>query len=129
MSYIRPGSNPEALYIWGSDRGRVSICHNVRRPLASKTNELFEVPCHVFEGLCRKWAKAFDERATYRGATAERVHVLLHTGKPVPKKHNPFRSKAKTEFLIKFSYGGHFFHMWTVTWEYVVADVAARDRV
>ena len=129
MSYIRSTSNPEGLYIWGGARGRITICHNVHKPLASRTNGSFEIPCHIFHGLCRKWAEAFDERATYRGATAERVHVLLHTGKTVPKMFDPFRSKAKAEFLIKVSYGEHFLHMWTVTWEYIVADVRVRDRV
>jgi muconolactone delta-isomerase len=60
----------------------------------------------------------------------EELQVILKTGKQVTDKTPSFPDpKApETAFLIRFSYRGQWFHMWRVTWEYIVNGVADRDK-
>ena len=120
MSYIRSGSNPEGLYIFGSD-GAVTICHGVKPPLASKTTQ-FNVPLAQFEGVCARWY-AGAERVRVRDTIVEEVHLNRKTGKPPQDPPMTFPWSifdSDNTFLIRFQHKKHFFCMWSVTWDAVV---------
>lgn len=157
MSYIRCLSNPEGLYIWGQSDGRVGISHKVEPPLSSKwplesgwqvvrnkmvktgrmhpSPPLLTVPMHLFHATCKQWAKYYgsptDDRTSRGGLVVKEVHVFTDTGRLVPKRRGvaeTMKDKRKTEFLIRFSYRGKFFHMWRVTWMYIIQNNSFRGR-
>lgn len=134
MSYIRCLSNPEGLYAW-SDGKTTHLWHKVKPPLSSgeKPGKKFPsyeilVPTKIFDKVCCLWDDC-EQPASHRGARAEEVYVYTKTGKKVPNLSlkKMIQDKRAREMLVKFSYKGRFFMMWTVTWEYVVRS-AMRQR-
>lgn len=126
MSYIRPLSNPESLYVWVEKDG-VHIIHRVMPPLASKwpkskTPPEIRVPQHIFHRVCRQWEDDSDEHASYRGLVVKEVRVDAETGEPLSEHED-----ADGSWLIRLSYKRQFFFMWRVTWEHVVRNANARD--
>lgn len=127
MSYIRSLSNPEGLYIIGSSKG-IDIWHTVKPPLSSKWPKSGEtpwinVPTYVFHHVLNRWAEGFRDKVSYRGLVVEEVQVCPTTGKP-PKPQSLTKMldprTPRSEFLIRLQYKEQFFHMWRVTWEYIV---------
>lgn len=99
MSYIRGMSNPEALYIFGSGRGRVEIC------VAGK---IVTIPRHVFHGILRRWHENKGENVTYRGAAM--TEIIVHSP-PKP-----------TRFRFALTYSDWSILAYEVTWEYLCAQ-------
>lgn len=111
MSYIRSGSNPEKLYIYGTeDRAYVSE--------GSKPD--WFIPLNIFDGLIRKYHRKFhDFPCEFKGAKVDEVWVNkdnIETDDElyVPSEHNLLDSK------VKLTYGDNKVYMWFVTWEYIV---------
>ncbi len=140
MSYIRCLSNPERLYIV-SDGKKVNVSHKVQKPHSSGRE--FDIPSRTFEGLCRKWAKEWEEPVAYRGASVEEIHVNRKTGRIIPAA-KPCKKGCKPEgngwvpckrcfrksiqdarrgdFLVRLSFGRDFVNMWRVTWHYIAGN-------
>lgn len=135
MSYIRAGSNPEALYIVGGDRNRVEVYAHRVRGLTSKTlpENSWALPAKAFNRVLALWAEGYRDRASCGGIVVEEVFVFTDTGKPVPDR--PQRRLAikrymedtrERRFVIRLSYKGDYICMWPVTWQYVVSVNAHR---
>jgi hypothetical protein len=132
VSYIRCLSNPERLYAWAQDDGYVHIMHHVEPPLASKRLESTEqmlVPSKLFEDACVEWERA--GRFSRRGLVIREVSVSLKTSRPM-RDSMGFREQVERhgefEWFIRFQYKKRFFHMWPVTWEYIVTNVVFRGH-
>lgn len=65
MSYLRPFSNPEGLYVIGIGKGT-----SVEFLGATIDGETVDVhlPRHVFHGLLQRWYRSSGTEAKYRGA-------------------------------------------------------------
>ena len=108
MSFIRSGSNPEALYIWGDGvNANISLGHK----------QIFRMPIAVFHGLLEKFIRDYeshdfgldiDEVLTYQGASLSYV-------------------KRGKNFKVRLAYDGELdgkaiqweCFMWEVTWMYI----------
>ena len=138
MSYIRCLSNPERLYIFGDGLGldRITVIHSVKPPMATaypdKANSaMFHIPWKAFHAVCRRWQESGDGGVRLGGIRVREVFVYLDTGKKVWRRvglREDGRSRP-VEYMIRFEYKEHFFHMWRVTWEYVVHNVVDRGEV
>jgi hypothetical protein len=150
VSYIRSGSNPEGLYIWGQADGTVHVAHNVPVPLSSKwprgpgwklvrgkivpSKRLVDfppcivVPAAVFRDTCRQWAKDYSptyDKTSRRGLVVEEMEIWTDTGLPVTEKltsKDVFSKARRMRSVIRFSYKKQFFFMWRVTWMYIVRN-------
>jgi hypothetical protein len=154
MSYIRCLSNPERLYIFGDQWDRITIIHSVKPPMATaypdKANSaMFHVPWKAFHAVCRRWPESGDGGVRSDGIRVREALVYLDTGKKVVRRVPPVRwvrllprqdrllrvgldadcRGRPVEYLIRFEYKKHFFHMWRVTWEYVVHGVVDRGEI
>lgn len=100
MSYIRTGSNPEGLYIWGDEK----TVH-----ISRKKGKNVTVPEPVFISFIEEYWKTFKYRGvpdslTFNGLTVSEVFI-----KGDPK--------------IELSYGNHWtIYMWYSTWYYLMAN-------
>ncbi len=93
MSYIRSGSNPEGLYIWGDGK-------NVTIIKGKKT--LGTIPTKILDGLILKcYNGKYDEICAYKGAS---ISDIWDNG----------------ELKTKLSYGEWNIIMWDVTWTFIV---------
>ena len=111
MSYIRSGSNPEKLYIWG-DEDKVFISEG--------SKDTWTIPLNIFNGLLRKFHRRYhDYPCQYKGAQVEEVWVDEDGNEGVSDSH-----LKKLECKVKLSYyedgDVHSVIMWDVTWEYIV---------
>jgi hypothetical protein len=97
MSYIRSGSNPEKLYIWGD---------GINFYIEEGFNDSKVIPKKIFIGLIKKWLKNNWEDTTFKDASVKEVWVT-------DDKTNEKESK------IELSYDGWKIHMWLVTWVYI----------
>lgn len=95
MSYIRSGSNPEKLYIWGD---------GVNTYIAEGAKENKVMPRSVFHGLIRKWLRNGWEDCVFKGASVKEVWRKMGN---------------KNELQIELSYNGWKVYMWLVTWVYI----------
>jgi hypothetical protein len=101
MSYIRSGSNPEKLYIWG-DGDNVTI--------AEGSLPAWNIPKLDFHSLLRKYERRFhDCPCEYRGIEVTEVWV-------------------DEECKIKLSYKYHSVIMWDVTWEFIVNGFINKNK-
>lgn len=137
MSYIRAGSNPEALYIVGGDRNRVEVYAHRVRGLTSKTlpENSWALPAKAFNRVLALWAEGYRDRASCGGIVVEEVFVFTDTGKLVPEVKHPMTRRAlkryingsrERRFVIRLSYKGDYICMWPVTWQYIVSVNAHR---
>jgi hypothetical protein len=132
MSFIRSGSNPEALYIWGGARDGVNISHSLLPPFANRWPDdtyppSFVVPWTPFRLTCLSWLNGAD-RTSRAGLLVEEIHIFLETGERVPKTwgiKQMLRDNRRTAFMVRLTYKKNFFYMWPVTWMYVVKNVCA----
>lgn len=117
MSYIRSGSNPEKLYIYGTE-DRAYICEG------SKPD--WWIPLDVFNGLIKNYHKYFhDCPREYKGAKVEDVWVDQDNRECDDESYNPDLDKL-LESKVKLSYGDNCVYMWDVTWEYIVNSYIMR---
>lgn len=137
MSYIRAGSNPEALYIVGSGNNRVEIyAHRVPGMTSKKLPEnSWTLPAKAFNRVLAMWAEGYRDRAACGGIVVEEVFIFTDTGKPVPEVKHPMTRRAlkryvgdgrERRFVIRLSYKGDYICMWPVTWQYIVSVNAHR---
>lgn len=68
MSYIRCGSNPEKLYIWG-DGNTVSIAEGKKDSL--------RIPQKIMDGLIKKWKNNGQQDTKYCGALIKDVWIKV----------------------------------------------------
>lgn len=111
MSYIRSGSNPEHLYIWGDGDGNV---HFIKGPYTIGT-----MPTKIFNELIYKCSLDNDDDVIeINGAKIQNVWVdsddTLCDGKPKEGLKVPIDIKTQ------LSYNGWEIRMWYVTWHYIV---------
>jgi len=107
MSYIRSGSNPEKLYIWGGIEDAT---------IAEGSKDTWNIPLNIFNGLIKKFHRRFhDYPCQYKGAQVEEVWVDEDGNEGVLNSH-----LKRLECKVKLSYEDHFVIMWDVTWEYIV---------
>lgn len=110
MSYIRSGSNPEKLYIYGTT-DTVYISEGGKPE--------WSIPLNVFNGLIRKYHRKFhDCPCEYKGAQIEEIWV--HENGNELKTEEIDSNLGKSECKTKLSYNGNYVIMWDVTWEYIV---------
>lgn len=95
MSYIRSGSNPEKLYIWGN---------GVNVFISKGHEETKVIPKNIFHGLIRKWFRNEWEDSSFKGASVKEVLGEINN----EKQHQ-----------IELSYSGWSIYMWLVTWVYI----------
>lgn len=94
MSYIRSISNPEGLYIFGSEEG-VEIMRG--------SEMIGVIPTEVFTGLIKEYIDGFCENCEYKGASIKEKWILGH-----PK--------------TVLSYNNFNIIMWEVTWYYIASN-------
>lgn len=131
MSYIRCLSNPDGLYAFINVEGFAEISWGPKPPFAcrdfQKTGKPMRVPVRVFENVARKWADGWQDRVSFKGFTAEEIHIYEKTGKVMPgdlKKYlSEFKRGVKTRFVVKLSYKRDWVYLWRVTWEYVARNI------
>ena len=92
MSYIRFGSSPDNLYIFGN-----GTTIEWWRP----GPETFHVPNETFYGLCEKYVREGEETTEYGGAS---IIEEFRDGR----------------FRTVFSYEDNEVEMWDVTWAYII---------
>lgn len=95
MSYIRSGSNPEKLYIWGD---------GVNTYIAEGAKENKVMPRSVFHGLIRKWLRNGWENCVFKDASVKEVWI---------------KERNKNECKVELSYDGWKVYMWLTTWVYI----------
>lgn len=109
MSYIRSGSNPEKLYIWGDVENAT---------IAEGNKDTWNIPLNIFNGLIRKFHRRFHEYpCQYKGAQVDEIWVYDIDDED---DNAPGHYLKSSECKIKLSYGDHYVIMWDVTWEYIV---------
>ena len=99
MSYIRSTTNPECLYIYGAADGNVWIHIGDASKYEDRT---YLMPQEIWDGLCRKYVKSYEDKVTYKGATIEND------------------VKVSDGWRTIISYKDWSIAVWPVTWEYVV---------
>jgi hypothetical protein len=110
MSYIRSGSNPEKLYIWGDSENAV---------IAEGNKAMWDIPVNIFNSLIRKFHRRFHEYpCQYKDAQVEEVWVYDGDIEVIDDGTDPILRRS--ECKVKLSYNGHSVIMWDVTWEYIV---------
>jgi hypothetical protein len=115
MSYIRGGSNPEKLYIWGDGENAT---------IAEGFKDTWNIPLNIFNGLIRKFHRRFhDYPCQYKGAQVEEVWVdtngLQWKSEETLDSHLK-RMECKTKLSYYDEGEEHSVIMWDVTWEYIV---------
>jgi len=117
MSYIRSGSNPENLYIWGGKEDvEISIGDVVHT---------HRVPVQIFNGLLKKFHRNYHEcPCSYKGLKVEEVWVITNDKKEFVREAShddfPCSELESSTIKIKLSYKDWKVYMWDVTWEYIV---------
>lgn len=113
MSYIRSGSNPEKLYIWGDGENAT---------IAEGSKPTWNIPLNIFNGLIRKFHRRFhDYPCQYKGAQVEEVWVFETESGDIEAVKNEVAAYLKPSVpKVKLSYEDHYVIMWDVTWEYIV---------
>lgn len=96
MSYIRSGSNPECLYIFGSKSGLEIYGGDARKG----ENYFHLIPQETWNGLCRQFVEFYDD-AIFKGASITEEKVGDH-------------------FKHILRYEDWSIEMWEVTWYYIV---------
>lgn len=121
MSYIRSGSNPEKLYIWGDKQNANIIAFNEK---GNKEN--WYIPLDIFNGLIKKFHCHYhDYPCKYKGAQVEEVWV--YEGElEFTDEVNPL---LDAECKIKLSYKEHYVIMYEVTWKCIVYSNLKRFEV
>jgi hypothetical protein len=110
MSYIRSGSNPEKLYIWG-DGDKATI--------AEGSKETWNIPLDIFNGLIQKYHRRYhDYPCHHKGAQVEEVWVYDGDLEVDDEKINPILTHSERK--VKLTYEDHYVIMYDVTWEYIV---------
>jgi hypothetical protein len=98
MSFIRSGSNPEGLYVWG-DGTNINIT-------ADETHgKIRTIPQTIFEPLAKKYCRNSGEAITLSGASIQEIWV---------------KNRKRNELKVRLSYKDWSIHMWEVTWEYII---------
>ena len=110
MSYIRSGSNPESLYIWGDD---------TKATIAEGSKPTWNIPLNIFNGLLRKFHRRFhDYPCHYKGAQVDEIWVHDENIEINENEADPLL--LSTHCKVKLSYEEHYVIIWDVTWEYIV---------
>jgi hypothetical protein len=114
MSYIRSGSNPEKLYIWG----------DVEKATISEGNkETWNIPLNIFNGLIKKFHRRFhDCPCQYKGAQVVEVWVDENGIESDESAYLPHLKRLECKVKLSYYEDGeeHSVIMWDVTWEYIV---------
>lgn len=119
MSYIRSGSNPESLYVYGTE-DRVYICEG------SLPN--WFIPLKDFNSILRKYHRLFHEApVTYKGLKIEEVWVDEKNNERDGEYYDPTIDKL-LNCKIKLSYNENSVIMWDVTWEYIVNGYIYKNK-
>lgn len=128
MSYIRAGSNPEGLYIFGNGNHQVEILGGLPISKLPGPHMAVIVPRSSFHHVAKRWREDDCVPARHKGLSVDEVQVFLKTGKRVPKKM-PLKKwiKEPIAFLICLSWKKWKIFMWRVTWEYIVDGIIRRD--
>jgi hypothetical protein len=120
MSYIRSGSNPEQLYIWG-DGTNVFV---VKGPI-----KVGSIPKEILHEIIRKYdSSGHDGNIEHEGAELKEVWVDSNEKELLPnlKEHTgydrPFNCK------LRLSYNGWYINMWYVTWFYIVSTNLSKTK-
>jgi hypothetical protein len=114
MSYIRSGSNPEKLYIWGDEE---------KATISEGSKDTWNIPLNIFNGLIRKFHRRFhDYPCQYKGAQVEEVWVYEGNIEVDEKEVNPTLKQSECKIKLSYYEDGkeHSVIMWDVTWEYIV---------
>lgn len=134
MSFIRSGSNPEALYVVHNVSNTVDIWHGLKYPLCNKGKTYINLPAKPFLGACRRWAMKHypgdGRKVEYRGVTIEEKMIFLKTGKDIPDSwYDEFHGKGRSLYqkIMALTYN------WFITkdaekWLHDAAE-AARERL
>ncbi len=109
MSYIRCLSNPEGLYIWGTDK---QLC------IAEGQLKIKTIPIEIFNCLLKKYHKNFGENTKYKGASIKEVYIT-DKKKKNPKMLWKYFGKYGGHHKMRLSYKKWHIDMWLVTWEYI----------
>ena len=119
MSYIRCGSNPENLYVWGDVSGDVFF---------SMGAELKSMPKEVFDGLMHGFIKEdYPEEFEFQGAS---IRELLGYGYYFPEKskENPLGAFHPDFGKIQIAYKDWSIRLWPVTFFYIIHGIEERLR-
>jgi len=124
MSYIRSGSNPESLYIFGGKEDvEISIGHMIIT---------YRVPVQIFNGLLKKFHRNYHEcPCSYKGLKVEEIWVKVNDKKEIIGEVDDVLGTGITginEVRIKLSYKDWKVYMWYVTWEYIVLSNLKKVR-
>jgi len=111
MSYIRSGSNPEKLYIWGDGE---NAC------IAEGSKDVWTIPIQTFNSFIRKFhRRSHDYPCQHKGVEIKEVWVdgngLAWNSEETLDSH-----LKRLECKVQLSYETHSVIMWDVTWEYIV---------
>lgn len=139
MSYIRSLSNPEGLYIFGSNG--IHIYHGLKPPLCSEKSWPIVIPESDFYRVCHAWDHGPDQwkgPAYSRDFSAREELIFVNTGKRVPDDVASMRRSMKDlfkgkkrpleRFVIRLQYKKKYIMIWRVTWHYVVENVVKRSH-
>ncbi len=113
MSYIRSGSNPEHLYIWGEINNKTTI--------SNAQNECFTVPTKDWERLIAKWGREHfyaEEKKGIKIGTLLLREEWTHGEPIIDKKLNPKLGKTECKWILYFK-GKKVCEMWTTTMWYI----------
>lgn len=110
MNYIRSGSNPEKLHIWGDNENVI---------IAEDSKEIWKIPLKIFDGLLKKFHRRFyDYPCHHKGAQVEEVWVYEGDIEVDDEKVNPILTHSERK--VKLTYEDNYVIMYDVTWEYIV---------
>ena len=133
MSYIRCGSNPEGLYIFGGLKGI-----EVYTDRASKKDISWTIPFRHFKEVCKRWDEAFDEDEGVKYGDFSCKCVWVNSDfeeKEVKEVSEHFEKVFKQaieakptvglqlENKVKLTWKGESIYLWDVTWLVVVQRV------
>lgn len=103
MSYIRSGSNPEGLYIWGDGEGKLFV---------AKDGNMKAIPKDDFHGIILAWWNNDEDLTELTFGDAKMVQ------NPNTFKWTLHHKSWNNEFSVE---------AWDVTWHYLVCDIKWRD--
>jgi hypothetical protein len=112
MSYIRSGSNPEKLYIVGTD-SHIEVMEG--------SKDVWNIPYNVFQGLIKKYDRMLHEfPCEFKGAKLDEVWVDDNGHEQEnQEEHLTPETALIYNCKVKLTYGENKVYMWFVTWEYI----------
>ncbi len=128
MSYIRSGSNPEALYVFKTFGGQVEFCGLPgENGEPHRMDESLYIPVHIFEGVMLRFLET-REPVRCRGATlfwlGQAQLGLPELDFTKPTIHHPDLYKWRLMYPEKWGPDG--VNAWQVTWCYIGQNIQRR---